>query len=590
MSTTLFAVSTLLSLAKSQSISCGTDNTVCQNYVHANNLPWVQLCNSGTCGRVQCDPVGTTACPQNGLCEADSSGTFYCARNCVDFPDRCDDDPRYICNDVTKDCETQACSSPADCPDTTVWLCGQGFCVQKCSAFDYCDTDEICTSAGTCNRVSCSLNADCVTPLGSEYLCDLEIGKCALGCFGNDTLCEDPDVPYSNELVCSLDTDLCDRVTCSNSVECAELGLVCDEFEGECISPCTTDADCVSRFGSTGRRSCNTDSGLCTAWCDPALPANGGIDACIQTWSMIKLEVYCDTQDTMGCQRSSCSTDADCTLDGAECYDTGSFTSCSVPCVDDADCNGRMPANSTTVRFCGMTGFCIDAEQACSTNDDCVDREQICNQAGYCEYILCHGDDPDALCQSAFGNDLAMCADAAIFGTNFCMDNQCLVDSDCTGKFNACAYFTAPMDCYTTCTEDADCAAAYGLDGIPCQVLPANTTGNGVPAQDVYFCDVFNVTNSSYLGTFNPTAAPTTEPSAEPTMEPTASPSAEPTVEPTASPTTVEPTTAEPTTTTADEATTTQMVEETDTTAANGAARYGILCVGAVMLMVYTWM
>eukprot|EP00484_Ammonia_sp_Unknown_P030066 CAMPEP_0197025552 /NCGR_PEP_ID=MMETSP1384-20130603/5841_1 /TAXON_ID=29189 /ORGANISM="Ammonia sp." /LENGTH=641 /DNA_ID=CAMNT_0042454091 /DNA_START=74 /DNA_END=1999 /DNA_ORIENTATION=+ len=456
----------------------------------------------GYCEQLTCDMVPDELSSEFCVNTTNSSVARYC---------NIDDNGDAYCGPQPCDTEAPDCLTGEICSNSTDSV---GECLPDCNEQDsfYCEemygtAAAVCQSSGMCVILPCTDTSDCAV-LGDEFVCDLDMSQCAVGCFGNDTLCWDMYDTYSTELVCSS-TDLCVRETCSVSADCTDTSLVC--FDGECITPCDDDSVCEDRFGDLD--TCNTDTGLCTVSCDPAV--NSGVDGCTAVSELVGFELYCDTVDEMDCAPVSCDADADCTLANAECYMLPEISLCTVPCTDDAECNTRAAVYGGREQFCGVTGVCMPAEEPCESQDDCGDF-RLCNEAGFCEMVLCHGDNPDAACQAAFANDFAACSDpdaAYSNGTYICLNNECMQDTDCTGKYNACADFIpGATSCFTTCTEDADCAAAYGIDAITCETLEVDEFGPGMPAETVMFCDIFNQTNSSYTGTLNPTMAPTPEP------------------------------------------------------------------------------
>jgi len=273
------------------------------------------------------------------------------------------------------------CTEDADCVDTT-FCNGAETCVDSVCA----DGTAPCVEDETCNEEAdrcdvCAEDADC----DDELFCN-GAETCVAGqCVAGTAECPDDGLFCNGDESCNEDTDACE----SSGDPCDPATEACNEDTDACDTVCVADADCDDGVFCNGAETCVNER--CVAGTDPC-PEDGtfcnGVEVCNEdTDACDSPGNPCDpatetcNEDTDTCDAGiACTTDADCTDDGAFCNGAetcdvvaGFCVSGGDPCDDGAFCNGTETCDEVNDACVAGTPPCDAAVESCDeVNDACV--------------------------------------------------------------------------------------------------------------------------------------------------------------------------------------------------------------------------
>jgi hypothetical protein len=227
--------------------------------------------------------------------------------------------------------------------------------------------------------------------------------------------------------VCDVASGLC--VSCTQDVQCAEIGELCWDALGLCVV-CETDEQCEPGFG------CET--GLCVelfcpeAACPEEQVCNLATQKCVDCLS----EEDCPPNNT--CEENACvppptcDSSKDCALD--EVCDKA--TSTCVECLLDADCPDGYRCTlkeCIEILFCGSDKDCKEYDKVCDKIiGECVDclSDVDCADDHFCVAKVCEEDvcDQAAAWPACVGETVGQCA---ANGSSLTILDTCVVGEYC---------------------------------------------------------------------------------------------------------------------------------------------------------------
>ncbi|HWB77175.1 MAG TPA: hypothetical protein VG755_19550 [Nannocystaceae bacterium] len=170
-----------------------------------------------------------------------------------------------------------------------------------------------------------------------------------------------------------------------------DLGYICQDSSCALANPCTQDSQCIVELSGWSQTPCTMGGGECMATMQVCVDLGGGNGGCATapsellmcSTSMLEEVMVTNLDDGMavtvcGNTSGTCNTD------------TGV---CSVPCVDDASCNGLVCDTDS--------GDCV-----CESDDDCGDNRTCDVAAGTCSAPGCT---TDSDCTNPFDGGTISC-------------------------------------------------------------------------------------------------------------------------------------------------------------------------------------
>ena len=465
-------------------------------------------CLSGYCGAV--GGGGLTICCGGGDCcteLADCSGSYASPAQCTS-PETCqgirgdagcvdhqcqtvpaDDDSACAAGSVADDCQSFADETCPGGSDQPVAACPDG-----CEDDTVCDPGAHCLEGfepgdpGAClpdlvDGEECDEASDCVSAYCSQaaaepggYCC--AAGDCcdvAASCDGYavPATCDDAVTCQGVRMNATCESNQCgaelvqDDSGCHDAVQSKDCGLqapalcngTADQTEPQCVSGCTTDADCADAAHCEGTE------------CKPDLP--DGL-ACTG-------DAQCASKH---CSGGLCCATGDCCIEPGDCpaeYTVGST------CDEPATCQGQRSVPTCTLNVCG----------ALEEPDDSGCAGQVAKDCGLFAPVLCTAD----LAQTDVGDCQTDCtADSDCDDLVYCNGPEACVGGQCA---NTQALDTSDgIDCTAdSCDEAADQIVHAPLhsecaDGNPCngdeQCVAAVgcQPGTPLPTTDLVACTV----------------------------------------------------------------------------------------------------
>jgi PKD repeat protein len=515
--------------------SCNTQpqGVPCNTYCSGDTFYNYECNGTGSCSydnNSSCSPYLCTYTGYGGTCRTSCSGNFDCVYGAICVNSQC-----VLMGANGEQCSTGAECGSGNCADGV--CCDQpclGEC-EKCNVSQnvgYCiavpnatDPDDECPGTGACGGV-CNGARQCgyptnTTSCGPTTCINATLtGQACDGAGG----CEQAVVPCS-PYQCANNGTSC-RTSCNNSSHCAP-GATCSgnqcvglsavgeacALDGECASGFCADGVCCStRCGGTcqqcdatpgtctmvapnadPRGDCEGTSATCAGTCDGAgactgFPLGGmcGEPSCLNEYIV---DLACDGAGnclpaSTDCQpyacdpgsvtcRTACTTDAHC-APGHTCRNGACqpLPGNGTPCTTGSECNSGYCADG----FCcnsPCTGVCracdvAGQEGSCRNVPDNQDPDNECTGTGTCGGH-CNG---LGACEAPTGGT---CAAATCTGeelTTF----ACNGAGACLPSIANCAPYAcnaATDSCYTSCSDDTQCASGLGCLGGQCvQLLP----------------------------------------------------------------------------------------------------------------------
>jgi hypothetical protein len=384
--------------------------------------------------------------------------------------------------------------------------CVTGACLGVCTATSDCASDRYCVS-GSCvprrvNGLACVAASDCQSGNCVDGVCcDAPCGdQCAAcdvpGAFGTCT----PTVgaPHGSRAACvgvapgatcgiqcnGVDTTKCNYPTastacgadaCTAGIErrasaCNGAGLCTDTSKScgayacgatACKVSCAGNSDCGAGYYCKGS-ACVPIEGLGTACTSGATCVSG---ACV---------------DGVCCASSSCATGSVCNgkgkagrcalLDGASCSVSDECASGS--CVDGVCCESACAGQCEACDVAGSKGRCVAvAGKPHGARVACDD-----GGASPCKALACDGATDRTKCTAFAAGTSVSCAAPTCNGGSFSEASTCDGNGAClTPTTTSCLPFScSAKGCFTSCTNDAECADGYQCRAPSCVAKAAS--------------------------------------------------------------------------------------------------------------------
>ena len=339
--------------------------------------------SDGQCVKLEC--YSNDDCATNGegyVCDTSSDTNWYCFEGCASpngtwgSGQTCQeysgdwDNNFYSCNATTGQCDKAMCANGQDddCDgltddngDAVELVCDWNYCAESCIGqdADFCssfDTDSICHSDGTCQRVYCNDDGD-ACPDGTACNGDYCVETCS-----DDADCSARYSYGQENYVCDAETRACLYRECYADSDCGD-GYYCssESTEWRCNQGCTDDDDC--------------------SWGDSAYDCTDGCQAdgrCDCTY----LGCKADGEECDEWPRLECKDDGDCGVGDDDC-------------ADDDDCEGAQ-----VCQYIARWNDGADANEARLCGDSCVGQGNVTSEWGdsrpffqyYFDYDTCDQD------------------------------------------------------------------------------------------------------------------------------------------------------------------------------------------------------